>query len=95
MEFALFLLIAFIILKIVIYFQLQTIQKKVLDSQVCPDGYVGLNSDPFDCNAYYSCPSATKLFCAVNEQFDLDLYKCIPANIDTGCIGRLHRNLLL
>nr|QHN73864.1 hypothetical protein [Spodoptera litura nucleopolyhedrovirus]UQV25546.1 hypothetical protein [Spodoptera litura nucleopolyhedrovirus]WML75084.1 hypothetical protein KBIHDJOI_00041 [Spodoptera littoralis nucleopolyhedrovirus]WOC30879.1 hypothetical protein GACBDANE_00114 [Spodoptera litura nucleopolyhedrovirus] len=90
------LLAFFIILKLMVYHQLQKMQFGANDSKICPRGYHGTNSDPFDCNAYYLCPQALRFFCPPGQQFDLDSKKCENiVDLETGCVGRLHRNLLL
>lgn len=90
------LLAFFIFLKIMVFHQLQKIQLNADNPRLCPNGYHGLNSDPFDCNAYYACPQLLRFYCPSQHQFNLDTQKCEPVvDLETGCVGRLHRNLLL
>ncbi|AUA60241.1 ChtB-like [Operophtera brumata nucleopolyhedrovirus] len=90
-----FLVVFFILLKIIIFKKLQAMHVDAHHNKICPDGYHGLNADPFDCNSYYSCPGSAKFFCESDQQFDLDTKTCIDTHFDVGCVGKLNRNLLL
>jgi Chitin binding Peritrophin-A domain len=89
------LLALFIAVKLLVYHKMQTMQTDSLHHKLCPDGYVGLNADPYDCNAYYMCPERKQFYCPSNTQFDLDEQGCVPISFDRGCVGRMYRNLLL
>ncbi|AAR28778.1 ORF14 [Leucania separata nucleopolyhedrovirus] len=93
-----FLLLIFILLKIMVFHKLNKMMNMgPNDHRVCPAGYHGFNADPFDCNGYYMCPHAIHFLCQPQEQFDLDTQTCQPVDLflETGCVGRLNRNLLL
>lgn len=67
-------------------------------TKMCPNGYFGLNSDPYDCTAYYVCPHKIQMFCELNYEFDLNTASCVPIiydNKNVGCTARLYNNLLL
>jgi len=93
-----FMLLFLIALKILVFHKMQEMMRiKTDDPRVCPKGYHGFNSDPFDCNSYYLCPHTIRFMCEPQEQFDLDSQTCKPIDVfmETGCVGRLNRNLLL
>ncbi|AKN80556.1 Chitin-biding protein 1 [Perigonia lusca single nucleopolyhedrovirus] len=91
-----FLLILFIIVKLLVFQKMQNMHIDLYTDKICPKNYNGLAPDPFDCNSYWLCPETIQFFCPSNQQFDLDQHTCVPLqSFEDGCVGRLYRNLLL
>ncbi|AIE47858.1 ac145 [Peridroma alphabaculovirus] len=85
----------FIILKLMVFHKLKDLHFDFHVNKLCPNGYHGLVPDPYDCNSYFLCPSRQQFYCDTGEQFDLDEHKCVFATLESGCVGRLYKNLLL
>lgn len=84
-----------IILKLIIFHKLQDMHHDLHVHKICPKGYHGLAPDPYDCDSYYLCPNRQQFYCPHGQQFELTEQKCIEATFETGCVGRLYKNLLL
>ncbi|AIZ48702.1 asb145 [Agrotis segetum nucleopolyhedrovirus B] len=89
------LLALFIILKLLVFHKLKDMHFDLHVRKVCPTGYYGLAPDPYDCNSYYMCPGRHLFYCNPGEQFEVLEQKCVPASLETGCIGRMYNSLLL
>ncbi|AKR17281.1 ChtBD2 [Urbanus proteus nucleopolyhedrovirus] len=90
-----FLLIFFILLKILVFCKMTNLQKNLHADKMCPKGYHGLVPDPYDCAEYIQCPAQNKFFCPNQYQFDLEQQKCVPIDLKNGCIAQKYNNLLL
>ncbi|AAF05125.1 ORF11 [Xestia c-nigrum granulovirus] len=91
-----FVFVILIVVKIMIFHGLKNLQQKQwLIDRVCTNGYYGLTMDPFECDAYYSCPQGIKLYCDQGQEFDPDKCSCVPIDEVDGCYSRLMRRLLL
>ncbi|QHB21669.1 ac145 [Artaxa digramma nucleopolyhedrovirus] len=89
------LLALFIIIKLFVFYKMQKMHLDFHHDKICPKNYYGLAPDPFDCNGYYACPDTVQLFCPPDKQFDLNMYKCVDANLRNGCFDILQQHLLL
>ncbi|ABM05429.1 Mv-ORF113 peptide [Maruca vitrata nucleopolyhedrovirus] len=94
----LLLIIFLILVKVLIFKKMNQIHLNSHQDKICPKGYFGNNSDPYDCSAYYMCPHKVQMFCEPNHEFDLDSASCVPIVYDhtgSGCTARMYRNLLI
>lgn len=91
------LLILFLVLiKVLVFKKMTEMHIDTHATKLCPKGYFGLNSDPYDCTAYYMCPHKVQMFCELDHEFDLDTASCKPIVLNgNGCMARMYRNLLL
>ncbi|AAM09272.1 hypothetical protein [Mamestra configurata nucleopolyhedrovirus A] len=89
------LLALLIVVKLVLFHKLKDMHYDIHTNKICPKGYYGLAPDPYDCDSYYICPDRVQFYCPHGQQFELTEQKCIEASLETGCIGRLYKNLLL
>ncbi|ACF05312.1 hypothetical protein [Adoxophyes orana nucleopolyhedrovirus] len=89
------LLAFFIVVKLLVFAQLQRMHLDLHNNKICPGGYHGLAPDPFECDSYYLCPQTIQMFCPPGQQFDLDKQLCIEQSFKSGCLGRLYQNLLI
>ncbi|QAT90419.1 hypothetical protein KM622_gp134 [Spodoptera exempta nucleopolyhedrovirus] len=89
------LLALFIIIKIVVFHKLQDLHHDIHARKICPKGYYGLAPDPYDCDSYYLCPQRILFYCMPGQQFDVAEQDCVPASLDSGCVGRMYQSLLL
>ncbi|AXS67687.1 ac145-like protein [Cryptophlebia peltastica nucleopolyhedrovirus] len=85
----------FIIVKLLVFHKLQKMHLDMHVAKICPNGFHGLAPDPFDCSSYYLCPQSIQMFCTENTQFDLETNSCVPQSFESGCLGRLYKNLLI
>ncbi|ABQ51952.1 hypothetical protein SlGVgp009 [Spodoptera litura granulovirus] len=88
--------VTLIIVKIMVYHGIKNLQQKqwYLEN-ICVNGYYGLSADPFECDAYYSCPQMIKLYCENGTEFDADKSECVPYDAVNGCYEKMLRRLLL
>ncbi|CDG72475.1 Unknown (Ac145) [Spodoptera exigua multiple nucleopolyhedrovirus] len=89
------LLALFIIVKLVVFHKLQDLHHDLHTRKICPSGYHGLAPDPYDCDSYYVCPDKQLFYCMPGQQFDVVEQNCVPASLESGCMGRLYKSLLL
>lgn len=92
------LVLFLVLLKVLIFQRVNGIHLDLHNNKICPNGYFGLNADPFDCSAYYMCPQKVRLYCDPGHEFDLDSATCTPIEYDRsgkGCTAVQYRNLLL
>nr|AFS51889.1 DekiORF10 [Dendrolimus kikuchii nucleopolyhedrovirus] len=92
------LILFLVIIKVLIFKKMNQLHLDNHHNKICPNGYVGFNSDPYDCTAFYMCPDRVQIFCELNHEFDLDTASCIPVQYNSGgngCTARMYRNLLL
>ncbi len=86
----------FIIIKLFVFHRMQNMHIDLHHSRLCPKGYHGMVTDPFDCNIYYLCPSKAQFYCGPEQQFDENKQICVETNVhDDSCMARKYRNLLL
>ncbi|AMF83760.1 Ac145 [Cnaphalocrocis medinalis granulovirus] len=97
-NFSTLLFIIFIIIKVIIYYNIKNLQKQTwFLKQICDNNFYGKVIDPFDCNSYYECPIGTKYYCPSNMEFDADNGTCTPLdpNNPHSCNNVTTRRLLL